>query len=272
MPTLAVNLTVRPWLVIAFAAGAACSGGGDASAPSSSATQSPSTEVDGSALAAASGDEPLCNTLFDAGDIPFVAVTFWSSDACPSQRTGLRPMPSSTLTELTREPGKICMTGQVTTGYAELIVDFDGDNRDGTAGTGVRITPEESKGAEPLDAAGLSISQLQFTLETPPASGLAVSLASVVMPGCYGRAECLHAGYYLMSEDRPGVPQRIGEPGVHRLKIADFHAAPWVDPTRELDMTRLGFVAFELSGGEYDFCIRDLKMLDAEGNAISGRR
>jgi len=260
VPILAVKMYFCPLVLIVISCGAERSNAG--AGPSGSTQTTPTALPD---------DRPLCNTLFDAHDIPFMAVTFWSSDACPSQRTGRKEMASSTSTDLTREPGKICMSGQVTTGYAELILDFDGDNRDGAQGTGGRITPEESRGAKPLDAAGLGIQGIQFSLETPPASGLAVSLASVVTPGCYGRAECLHTGYYVMSEDEPGVPRRIREPGTHTFRIADFQAAPWADPTQELDTTQLGFVDFEIAAGAYDFCISDLKMLDANGDAVSGR-
>ena len=38
----------------------------------------------------------------------------------------------------------------------------------------------------------------------------------------------------------------------------------------EPDTTQLGFMAFELGAGEYAFCIHDLRMLDVNGNAVSG--
>jgi hypothetical protein len=171
-------------------------------------------------------------------------------------------MASSTITELSREAGKICMRGRVTTGWASLIVDFSGSNPTGTQ------LPAEP--AEALDAAGLGITQLQLTVDSPPASGLAVNLASVLVPGCYGRPnDCLVAGYYVMKQ--PGVPERLTEPGTHTLRIADFQAAPWVDPTRALDTTRLAYVAFDLGVGDYDFCIHDLKLLDDSGHALGGK-
>ena len=272
MPMLARKAPIRFWMILAIAGGEACDGAPSGTPEAVAAQQKPRSESNEAPSGAAADGDPRCNTLFDAHDIPFLAVTFWTSDSCPSQRTGLTVMPSSTITSLTREPGKVCMSGQVTTGYANLILDFDGENRDGIQGSGGRITPEQSQGAKPLDAVGLGITQIQFTLDTPPASGLAVNLASVVLPGCYGRAECLHSGYYLMSEGQPGVLERVRDPGVHGLRIADFQAAPWVDPTEELDTTQLAFVAFELGAGAYDFCIRDLKMLEAKGAVVSERR
>jgi hypothetical protein len=245
---------------------AACSGESSKPEPDASAALAPSPPAAAGADTTATTETSpaVCNTLFDASEIPFVAVSFWISDACPSQRTGVAPMPSSTITRLTHQPGKICMSGQVTTGWAELVLDFSGNNPNGSQ------PPEQPAAA--LDAAGLGISQLRFTLDSPPASGLAANLASVLVPGCYGRPnECLHAGYYIMSEDIPGVPERLNEAGTYTLRIADFQAAPWVDPTRELDTSRLAFLDFEIGSGDYDFCIHDLQLLDDAGSPVAGR-
>jgi len=262
MATFVRRICVDPtWMLIACAA---C--GGESSTPEldASAALAPSPAAAGGDTTITTQSTAVCNALFDAREIPFVAVTFWTSDACPSQRTGVAPMPSSTITRLTHEPGKICMSGQVTTGYAELFLDFSGNNPNGTQ------PPEQP--ADPLDAAGLGISQLRFTLDSPPASGLAANLASVLVPGCYGRPnDCLHAGYYVMREDMPGVPTRLDQAGTHTLRIADFQAAPWVDPTRELDTSRLAFLAFEIGIGDYDFCIHDLELLDDAGSPVGGR-
>jgi hypothetical protein len=194
-----------------------------------------------------------------------MAWTFWISDSCPSQRTGVAPMASSTISELSRDAGQICLRGRVTTGWVSLIVDFSGNNPSGS-----QLPTEE---APPLDVVRLGITQLQFTLDSPPTSGLSVDLASVLVPGCYGRPnDCLVSGYYIMDEQRPGVPDRLNEPGTYTVRIADFQAAPWVDPTRELDATRLAFVGFDPGMGDYDFCINDLKLLDDSGNPVEGKR
>jgi len=208
-------------------------------------------------------DDGICNDVFDASDIPFLVATFPSSDACPTYRGNLAPQPSSTVTHVTRdEPGRICMSGEVTTGWAILIVSFDRINA-------VAATPAPET-RQPFDSAALGATALRFTLDPAPANGLQVALSMVTGEGCTATTQdCIQADFYVMVEGRPGVPLAFDESGPQTLRIADFVPAPWADPTNTLDPTRLAGVQFELNPGAFDFCIRDFELLDASGTPIT---
>jgi len=176
-------------------------------------------------------------------------------------------MPSTTITHVTQEePGRICLNAHVDSGWVVLVLGFDRIH----AIFNPDVPPPAIR--EPLDAAGLGITQLQFTLDTPPASGIQVDLGMVVGPDCAApTAACLQNGFYVMAADRPGVPISFTEAGTQTLQLSDFKVAPWEDPTLSLDLTRLASVQFELSTGDFDFCVRDFKLLDAAGNQVTMR-
>ena len=135
----------------------------------------------------------------------------------------------TTTAALRAEPGKVCMSG-ATEGYAILSLPLAGYH------TG-------------LDASALHITQVEFTVETPPSSG--------VVPQVTSNLE----GFDLMSA---GEPVSIVSSSTKRASLSDFQNAGVT-----FDQTQL--IAFGLAANateHYDFCLRDLKFLDASGGEV----
>jgi hypothetical protein len=209
----------------------------------------------------------LCDNYQDPNAIPFATALFPISDACPNPRERVAPLPSSTIVNVTQDqPGEICVSGRVTDGWVNLIVSLDRIN-DIFSST----PPPETR--QPLNTAALGIAALRFTLDPAPANGLHVALSQVVGENCTVTSrDCIVAGFYVMAEGRPGVLFDFDQPGSQTLTIADFQRAPWVDPTLELDTTKISGVEFELNAGDFAFCLRDFDFLDQSGNPVARTR
>ncbi len=208
-------------------------------------------------------DAAVCDNFLQPNAIPFATALFPISDACPSPRDRVAPVPSSTTISVRQDqPGEVCMNGQVSTGWVNLIMSVDRINDI------FGDTPPPST-RQPLNTVALGIAGLRFTLDPAPASGLHVALSQVVADDCTATQDCIRAGFYMMAEGSPGVLLNFDEAGPQTLRIADFERAPWADPTLELDTTKISGVEFELNAGDFDFCIRDFAMLDASGNAVA---
>jgi hypothetical protein len=209
----------------------------------------------------------LCNNYQEPNAIPFATALFPISDACPNPRERAAPLPSSTILNVTKDqPGEVCVSGQVTDGWVNLIVSVDRIN-DIFSST----PPPETR--QPLNIAALGIAALRFTLDPAPANGLHVALSQVVGENCtITSQDCIVAGFYVMDEGRPGILFDFDQAGSQTLTIADFQRAPWVDPTLELDTTRISGMEFELNAGDFAFCLRDFDFLDQSGNPIARPR
>jgi hypothetical protein len=243
-----------------------CSNGCGEPAAESAATAEPMRATP-PAEEPAPDDAAVCNNYLEPNAIPFATALFLVSDACPSPRERVAPVASSTTTINVSQdqPGEICMNGQVSTGWANLIVSLDRIN-DIFGDTPPPVT------RQPLNTVALGIAGLRFTLDPAPANGLHVALSQVIADNCTVTQDCIRAGFYMMAEGSPGVLLNFDEAGQQTLRIADFERAPWEDPTRELDTTQISGVEFELNAGEFDFCIRDFALLDASGNAVAPPR
>jgi len=202
----------------------------------------------------------ICNNLLRATDIPLGVSVAAISDACPSQRRGAAPLPSTTVAHVRREaPGKYCVTGQLETGWAIFLVSFDHIND-------IPARPFHA----PLDAAALGITQFRFTIESPPSTGLQVSPANVIGDQCPASStQCIQAGFYVL--DEAGLPVTITSAGTYTQRFADLRPGPGVPATLTLDTTRFAGFEFQLNPnpGAFDFCVSDVQLLDDAGNAVS---
>ena len=200
----------------------------------------------------------VCNNLLSASDIPFATAVFAVSDACPSQRRGAAPLSSSTVADVTREaPGKYCVSGVLTSGFANLIVSFDHIND---------LPPPPFHG--PLDTLALGVTQFRFTLEPASATGLQVSPSNVVRDECpFDSEQCIQSGLYVLNE--AGAPLTITQAGTYTLRIADLRPGPGIPPTLMLDTTRFAGLEFQLNPGELHFCVSDVQLLDGAGHPVS---
>jgi len=137
-----------------------------------------------------------------------------------------------TTANMRTEPGSVCMSGQ-SVGWATL--NFALGRRD-----------------TPFDATALGITQLEFTVDTPPTSGVSAALV-VLLP------DLSPALIAWMSGGQP-----VSITGATTTKVTPF--SDYTDPNYVLDPSRLITVAFAVGTAEhYDFCVRDLKFLDENG-------
>jgi hypothetical protein len=199
----------------------------------------------------------ICNNLLNASDIPFATAVFAITDACPSQRRGAAPVASSTIADVRREaPGKYCVSGVLTNGFANLVVSFDHIND--------MPTPPFHG---PLDAAALGVTQFRFTVESAPGAGFQLSPSNVVRDECpVSSDECIQSGFYLL--DGAGTPTTITQAGTYTQRIADLRPGPGLAPTLTLDAQRLAGLQFELDPGAIDLCVSDIQLLDDGANPV----
>lgn len=137
------------------------------------------------------------------------------------------------------EPGKVCMLG-TSLEYAALTL--------------LVLTLGADAAARPLDAAARGITQLEYTIETPPSVGVLPQLEAFVVADTPPPAP-----FDLLSGTvSTSTPQRVS--------LSDFKSPDGFP----LDLHQLVAIAFHVDAVEhYDFCIRDLKFLDANGVEVT---
>ena len=145
-------------------------------------------------------------------------------------------------------PGKLCLAGRVSPGgFAGLNLNFATRNQDGT------------KILEPFDAASRGITQMAFTIDSPPSTGLTIGITAIAQLDCPGDPlACSSPGFIIEAAATPG-PVVVS---LAALKSVDA-------PTLVLDTSKLDAMFLQYhQAGDYNFCIRDLKFLDAQGNVV----
>lgn len=205
-------------------------------------------ELPADSMVAASASSP-CDRAVSGRDVPFVDVFFALSDACPSRRQA--PGVSTTSVRLSRDDsGRVCLSGRVSDGWAELVVGLDGGNQRGDTPAPVLL--------QPLDAVAHGRTRFRFTLAMPPEPGLLVEAAFTVGEGCFPDCE-LHKGFFAFEATAFGpAPRTFDEPGSYSVPLVDFRAVPPFDTSRPLDTTHLGAVLFDVGFGDFAFCVTDL--------------
>jgi hypothetical protein len=154
----------------------------------------------------------------------------------------------STVTASQPEPGEICLSGRVSPGgLAGLNLELAKRSLDGT------------KVLEPFNAAQLNITQLAFTVDSPPSEGLHVSAAAVVQMDCpNGPLDCSLPPIFGFGT--------IAAAGPVVMPFSDFKSD---DSTQVLDTSKLAEVFIQNhQSGDYGFCIHDIEFLDAQNNPV----
>jgi len=252
----------RSWITLSCIAGVASACG---SSGENEGAERASETLEPAAGEAANEVEPgslpvsvtgICNNLLSASDIPFGTAVFAISDACPSQRREAAPLPSATVADVTRQaPGKYCVNGEVTTGFAILLVSVDHIND--------RPTPPIHG---PLDAPAFGITTLRFTLESPPSTGLQLSASHVVRECPASSSDCIQAGFYILNES--GAPELVTAAGTYTHALADYRPAAGTPAALALDTTRLAGFELQINPGPFDFCVSDVELLDSAGSSV----
>jgi hypothetical protein len=119
-----------------------------------------------------------------------------------------------------------------------------------------------------FDAGSLGVTQLRFTLDSPPSSGLMLDATSIRSFSCPGDpSACVSPvpGFALLSSPGSSTPMVITSAGRVAAPLANFQRSNDISGT--FNPNAINFLAFK-STGTYDFCISDLEFLDANGNVV----
>lgn len=190
---------------------------------------------------------------------PFVKGSRAISDACFDQGCPLlaadTPVGKTTATLSQPQVGTLCLAGMVSPG--------------GWATLGVLLSVKSQDQTEILkkfDANSLGITQLEFTIDSPPSGGVGVHAGISLTTSCSGdKFACLSAPFTLMTGPGSSVPLRITLSGRVRTPFANFMQT---DGGQSFDTSSLDNWGFDVGPGNYDFCVHDFKFLDAQGNEV----
>jgi len=124
----------------------------------------------------------------------------------------------------------------------------------------------------PFTASARGITQLQFTVDPPPAAGLGVHLTAVERADCLDIPDCFTAAPFVLG-NAGGYEILVEESGLVTAALASFVQPNWGDPALALDpnlITSLQFAPSSLRGVAvpYDFCVRDVRFLDDGGREV----
>jgi hypothetical protein len=127
---------------------------------------------------------------------------------------------------------------------------------------------ERTRILSPFNAEQLGITQVQFTLESPPATGIAPAISEVLNVECPDNpANCLTAAPFYLKNDVITTTRTI------TASLGAATQPSWGDPNLLLDPTMLNGLQFDTrtiqgTSVEYDFCVHDVKFLGADGTEV----
>jgi hypothetical protein len=162
-------------------------------------------------------------------------------------------------------PGRYCMSGKEDPGatnmnWGSLMV--------------LSLADDASIGiAAPFTAAARGITQVQFTIDPAPLSGLTVAFSSLQRADCLTLPDCFTTAPFGLMQSG-STPTVIEDSGTVTASLTSFVQPNWGDPALSFDtdlIVGLQFLPEQLPGvvADYDFCVRDLKFLDAAGHEVS---
>jgi hypothetical protein len=156
--------------------------------------------------------------------LSFAAGTFSNTDASAGTTASVRV-----------EPGRVCMAG-TSVDYAILTL---------TLSLGV---------GKPFDAVAHGITQVGFTVETPPSTGVVPSLAILLSDRSVGGSDLMSDGQQVSIVS--SMPKRV--------PLSDFQSSNVPD-----DPSRILAIEFAIGAVEhYDFCVSNLQFFDANDGEI----
>jgi len=172
-------------------------------------------------------------------------------------------------------------TGPATDGHSTAVVEHTADKfcMSGTldagadgSGWGAMLVLALTEGApmmgrtiSPFDAASRGITQIRFTVDSPPSTGVLPQVTELESASCTTAPDC------YSTFDRSAA---VIEPGPVTAALADFLIPDANHPNATLDPTLVTGLHFTVAPAPataltYRFCIRDLAFLDAGGKEIS---
>jgi hypothetical protein len=237
----------------------------------SSATGGVATTGGGNEAIEFDAGRPGCTTIADhsTGNIVIKCLAPFRDEWAFVHHVGAVTDSVTTATLNNPQPGTLCMSGVLANAGpnganwgAILGMDF------------IEWNEDETEILKWLDAQAFGITQLKFTLESPPPGiGVGLGLDMVTHTECaVSPGYCSSGGRLrLMTGDTPFAYLTPGDKGP--LPISAFVQPPWETSTLTLDTSKLlslGFVLGSNSGEalSYEFCISNLRFLDANGNEV----
>lgn len=152
------------------------------------------------------------------------------------------------------DAGKICMSG---TNLGTVNLDLQ--LAEGDAPFTQLVENKPPVAGERFHAAALGITAMSFTIETPPSAGITVSIATA--------EPCSDVPIWgsLEQDGNPVVITSSGETSTFSLAdfvVQDSNALPF-------DTNQILQLNFAVGNGPYDFCVSDLRFLDANGDEVT---
>lgn len=192
---------------------------------------------------------------------PFATIAGASYDACLGSRLGEcanPPLSTTTASFAQPETGKLCLSGTVvpTDGYAKIVLVFTTFNL------------ERTKVEKVFNADALGITKAMFTIDSPPSGGVTLDAAVVKATDCPANpGDCFTQGFDLMTDPSSDLLATFTAPGPEVALFANFRQTN-TSVSQTFDTSALHHLEFILGQGDYNFCIHDLKFLNAAGAEI----
>ena len=243
--------------------GAAC--GSTSASPAGSAGTGGTTSSGGASGTAgtgavdAAGETDPCNSGRCIPDgFPFATSAKAISDACVGHCPLLAsdtPVGETTATLSQPKAGTLCLSGVAAP--------------DGWAQIGLLFAVKNPSGTETLktfDADSLRITQVAFTIDSPPSGGVSVEAGITIATSCPSdELACVANGFSLMTAPGSSAPLSITSPSPVIAPFADFIQSVG---SQRFDTTALDHLVFSVGPGSYSFCVHDFRFLDANGREV----
>jgi len=248
-------------LVVSLGLGwvAACSEGGDAK-PADAGTGGSGGAPDAPGGEGGAAPEQTCPTVLGASEVEKTATgcvdgscfgCAYPVDAMPFIQGAYAVTDDlGSIATIATQPGKVCMNG-TSVGWSVLVLQLGG----------FMGQPGPPSGQEiPFDAAALSVTEVELTIDSPPQSG--------VVPGVSGpvrKSDCLCSEVMVFD-----FPSGAVTPG---SEPSETVVAPLTDLEKDgYAFSPSAWLGLELRLGaeqSYDFCVGDIEMRDDTGAEVS---
>jgi len=243
---------------------------------SSQSAVAPATSTDpiqgGPSLAEASSSphpqEPSCaevtGQVCHPDGFPFAQIAAAVTDVCSgpvdSCPLGTNPPAGETTAQLTQpEPGKICLAGSVgADGWSQVLIGFS------------QVNAADNRILKTFDAAALGITQVGFTIESPPSAGIIVDAAinsSLSCPEDF--LDCMTWGFNLMTAPDSAMTLSITTPSRIVAPLTQFKQTRLAPAATVFDTHAIEHFSFGVGSGAYDFCVSELQFMDAAGQVVN---
>lgn len=212
-----------------------------------------------SGTAGAAGATDPCNSgRCVPNGFPFATSAKAISDACVGHCPLLAsdtPVGETTATLSQPKAGTLCLSGVAAT--------------DGWAQIGLLFAVKNPSGTETLktfDADSLRITQVAFTIDSPPSGGVSVEAGITIATSCPSdELACVANGFSLMTAPGSSAPLSITSPSPVIAPFASFLQSV---AGQRFDTTALDHLVFSVGPGSYRFCVHDFRFLDANGREV----